>query len=52
MSKIETILSKGMASNIDEALKVDDVYLTLSQLKDLTQNDIDRKIHEAISRLT
>lgn len=37
-----------MASSIDDALKVDDIYLTLSQLKDLTEADIDRKIHEAI----
>lgn len=40
-----------MASSIEDALKINDVYLTLSQLKDLTASDIDRKIHDAISKL-
>lgn len=41
-----------MASSIEDALKINDIYLTLSQLKDLVAGDIDRKIHDAISKLS
>lgn len=39
-----------MASNIEEALKIDDVYLTLSQCHEIERQDIDRKISEAINK--
>jgi hypothetical protein len=40
-----------MASSIEGALNISDVYVTLSQLKDLVSSDVDRKIHDAISKL-
>lgn len=50
IDEIEYILEKRLANNIEDALKIDDVYLTLSQCSEIEKQDIDRKINEAISK--
>lgn len=49
MSDIEYCLNKNFAKNVEDSLKFDDLYLTLSQLAELERNDIDRRVNEAIS---
>ena len=48
---IEHVLDKGYANNINDALNIDDVYLTLSQCNEIEKQDIDRKINDAISKM-
>ena len=51
ISDIEFLLQRNYASSPEDALKVDDIYLILSQCMDIEKRDIDRKISEAISKL-
>ena len=48
---LEHILSKGYANNVNDALNIDDVYLTLSQCSEIEQSDINKKINEIISKM-
>jgi hypothetical protein len=52
ISDIEHILDKGYANNLVDALNIDDVYLTLSQCSEIEKQDIDRKISDAISKMS
>ena len=51
ISEIEFCLEKRFANSIENALNVDDVYITLSQCADIEKGDIDRKIQETISKM-
>ncbi len=48
---LEHILSKCYANNVNDALNIDDVYLTLSQCSEIEQSDINKKINEIISKM-
>lgn len=49
VTDIEYIQNRNYASNEIDALKLDDLYLTLSQLAELERNDIDRRVNEMIN---
>jgi hypothetical protein len=51
INDIEHVLEKGYANNVNDALNIDDVYLTLSQCAEIEKADIDRKISDAISKM-
>ncbi len=43
-------MDKKYANSIDEALKVNDKYVTLAQCHEIESNDIQRKISDEINK--
>jgi hypothetical protein len=50
INDIEYILSKNLANSIDEALTINDIYVTLSMCNSIINSDIDRKIKDYIEK--
>jgi hypothetical protein len=51
INEIEHVLEKRFANSIQDALNIDDIYVTLSQLNEIETQDIDRKVQEIISKM-
>ena len=50
IAEIRYILDTGLALTINEALNLDDIYLTLSSSYDALSSDIERKVNETIQQ--
>ena len=49
-SDIDFILEKRYANNINDALLVPDIYVTLAQCAEIERNDIQMKVSDAIEK--